>query len=187
MAPREICGVASRARLFEIGLPKNWIAADTARIANSVLVGHGDVMQDEATVARPRSRLAMFGGEFLERRRTALGNGLPTDIGISERGQRIGRNVAVWLPNPSSHRLRRPPKCAHECPSHSFAICKARVPRDGFDRMPAVLQHQPSGLKTKFLDGLCRRLAGLGRKSARKLARTQTGYVRKFFNRKLSV
>jgi hypothetical protein len=51
-------------------------------------------MSDESTVAESRSRLAMFGKEFRKRRHIALSDGLPTDIGITKRGQRSGRNIA---------------------------------------------------------------------------------------------
>jgi len=85
-------------------------------------------------------------------------------------------------PNLSSHRLRWQAVYAHECPPHSFAIRKARLPRDGLDSMPAIFQHQPGGLETKFLDGFCRRLAGLGRKRACELAGAQMGRLRELFN-----
>src|SRR6195256_2581838 len=35
-------------RFSGIGLPRNWIAADVARIADGVLAEHWDVLQDEA-------------------------------------------------------------------------------------------------------------------------------------------
>src|ERR1700724_2520031 len=100
-----------------LGLAKNWIAADTARIANSVLAGIGNVMLDEATMAEAQSRRAKF-FNFPERPRIAPSDGLPADIGITKRGQRTGRNIAVWLPSLSSHRLRRQPECTYERPSH---------------------------------------------------------------------
>jgi predicted SnoaL-like aldol condensation-catalyzing enzyme len=49
-----------------IGLPKNWIAADIVRIAGGVLVEHWDVLQDEATRAESQSGLPMFGEKFPE-------------------------------------------------------------------------------------------------------------------------
>jgi phosphoglycerate dehydrogenase-like enzyme len=107
-------------------------------------------------------------------------------IGITERGQRARRDVAGQLrvpPNLSSHRLRWQAVYAHECPPHSFAIRKARLPRDGLDSMPAVFQHQPGDLETKFLDGFCRRLAGLGRKRACELAGAQMGLRRDVIER----
>src|SRR5271170_5633362 len=82
-------------------------------------------------------------------------------------GTRARRDVAAQLgrtTNLSSHRLRWPTEHAPECPTHSFAICKAGLSRDGIERMTAVFQHQLRGLKTKFLDGFCRRLASFGRK-----------------------
>ncbi len=42
-------------RFSNIGLPKNWIAADIVRIAGGVLVEHWDVLQDEATRAESQS------------------------------------------------------------------------------------------------------------------------------------
>ncbi len=111
-------------------------------------------------------------------------------IGITERGQRARRDVAGQLrvpPNLSSHRLGWQAEYAHECPPHSFAIRKAGLPRDGLDGMPTVFQHQPGGLETKFLDGLCRRLTGLGRKRSCELAGAQMGRLRQLFYGKLSV
>jgi hypothetical protein len=111
-------------------------------------------------------------------------------ICITERGQRARRDVAGRLrvpPNLSSHRLGWQAEYAHECPPHSFAIRKAGLPRDGLDRMPTVFQHQPGGLETKFLDGLCRRLAGLGRKRSSKLAGAQMGRLRQLFHGKLGM
>ena len=53
-------------RFSNIGLPKNWIAADIVRIAGGVLVEHWDVLQDEATRAESQSGLAMFGEKLPE-------------------------------------------------------------------------------------------------------------------------
>ena len=53
-------------RFSNIGLPKNWIAADIVRIAGGVLVEHWDVLQDEATRAESQSGLPMFGEKFPE-------------------------------------------------------------------------------------------------------------------------
>src|SRR5712664_1143771 len=59
-------------RFSNIGLPKNWIAADIVRIAGGVLVEHWDVLQDEATRAESQSGLAMFGEKLPEWRRITL-------------------------------------------------------------------------------------------------------------------
>jgi predicted SnoaL-like aldol condensation-catalyzing enzyme len=48
------------------GRPRNWIAADVVRVADSVLAEHWDVLQDEATKAESRSGLPMFGTTFPE-------------------------------------------------------------------------------------------------------------------------
>jgi predicted SnoaL-like aldol condensation-catalyzing enzyme len=52
--------------IFNIGLPKNWIAADIVRLADGVLAKHWDMLQDEATGAESRSGLPMFGEKFSE-------------------------------------------------------------------------------------------------------------------------
>ncbi|HMH43297.1 MAG TPA: nuclear transport factor 2 family protein [Pyrinomonadaceae bacterium] len=44
--------------------PVNWIAADILRIKDGVLVEHWDVIQDEATKAKSKSGLPMFGSDF---------------------------------------------------------------------------------------------------------------------------
>jgi predicted SnoaL-like aldol condensation-catalyzing enzyme len=44
--------------------PRNWIAADILRIADSVLAEHWDVLQDEATREESQSGLPMFGTTF---------------------------------------------------------------------------------------------------------------------------
>ena len=116
------------------------------------------------------------------------GGGLLTDhkIGITERGQRARRNVAPQLrvlPSLSSHCLRWQAEHSHECPPHSFAIRKARLPRDDLDGMAAVFQHQPGGLETEFFNSLCRRLASLGRERASELAGAQMGRLRELFHR----
>src|SRR5229473_3850681 len=64
-------------RFSNIGLPKNWIAADIVRIAGGVLVEHWDVLQDEATRAESQSGLAMFGEKLPEWRRITLQGGRP--------------------------------------------------------------------------------------------------------------
>src|SRR5579862_1534578 len=51
-------------RFSGFGLPVNWIAADILRIADGVLVEHWDVIQDEATRAKSKSGLPMFGVSF---------------------------------------------------------------------------------------------------------------------------
>ena len=42
----------------------NWIAADILRIKDSILVGHWDVIQDEASREQPESGLPMLGNVF---------------------------------------------------------------------------------------------------------------------------
>jgi predicted SnoaL-like aldol condensation-catalyzing enzyme len=53
-------------RFSNIGLPKNWIAADIVRIADRVLDERWDVLEDEATRAESQSGLPMFGEKFPE-------------------------------------------------------------------------------------------------------------------------
>jgi predicted SnoaL-like aldol condensation-catalyzing enzyme len=53
-------------RFPNIGLPKNWIAADIVSIADGVLAEHWDVLQDEASKIESQSGLPMFGEEFPE-------------------------------------------------------------------------------------------------------------------------
>jgi predicted SnoaL-like aldol condensation-catalyzing enzyme len=51
-------------RFSGTGRPRNWIAVDIVRIADSVLVEHRDVLQDEATREETQSGRPMFGTEF---------------------------------------------------------------------------------------------------------------------------
>src|SRR5580704_6154850 len=51
-------------RFSGMGLPVNWIAADILRIENGILVGHWDVIQDEATEEQSKSKAPMFGSAF---------------------------------------------------------------------------------------------------------------------------
>jgi predicted SnoaL-like aldol condensation-catalyzing enzyme len=53
-------------RFSGTGRPRNWIAADVVRVADGVLAEHWDVLQDEATKAKSRSGLPMFGTTFPE-------------------------------------------------------------------------------------------------------------------------
>jgi predicted SnoaL-like aldol condensation-catalyzing enzyme len=53
-------------RFSGTGRPRNWIAADVVRVADSVLAEHWDVLQDEATKAESRSGLPTFGTTFPE-------------------------------------------------------------------------------------------------------------------------
>ncbi|MGH6991041.1 MAG: nuclear transport factor 2 family protein [Stellaceae bacterium] len=46
------------------GQLRNWIAADILRIAEGLLAGHWDVLQDEATRAESQSGLPMFSRDF---------------------------------------------------------------------------------------------------------------------------
>jgi predicted SnoaL-like aldol condensation-catalyzing enzyme len=48
------------------GQPRSWIAADSLRIANGVLVEHWDVIEDEVSRAESASGLPMFGDRFSE-------------------------------------------------------------------------------------------------------------------------
>ena len=53
-------------RFSGMGRPTNWIAADIVRIADGVLAEHWDVLQDEATGAKSKSGLPMFGDSFAD-------------------------------------------------------------------------------------------------------------------------
>jgi NAD(P)-dependent dehydrogenase (short-subunit alcohol dehydrogenase family) len=53
-------------RFSENGRPRNWIVADVVRIADGLLAEHWDVLQDEATRAKSKSGLPMFGDSFEE-------------------------------------------------------------------------------------------------------------------------
>ena len=51
-------------RFSGFGQPVNWIAADTLRIKDGILVEHWDVIQDEASREQSKSGLPMFGDVF---------------------------------------------------------------------------------------------------------------------------
>ena len=51
-------------RFSGFGASANWIAADILRIENELLVGHWDVIQDEATEKQSKSGAPMFGENF---------------------------------------------------------------------------------------------------------------------------
>jgi predicted SnoaL-like aldol condensation-catalyzing enzyme len=51
-------------RFSGFGAPVNWIAPDTVRIQNGILVEHWDVIQDEATEEQSKSKAPMFGTTF---------------------------------------------------------------------------------------------------------------------------
>jgi len=51
-------------RFSGTGRPVAWIAADIVRIENDRLAEHWDVLQDEATKAKSKSGLPMFGDRF---------------------------------------------------------------------------------------------------------------------------
>ena len=51
-------------RFSGFGAPVNWIAADIVRIQDGMLVGHWDVIQDEATQEQSKSKAPMFGATF---------------------------------------------------------------------------------------------------------------------------
>ena len=48
------------------GSPVNWIAADIVRIESGVLQEHWDVLQDEATEEKSKSKAPVFGTSFLK-------------------------------------------------------------------------------------------------------------------------
>jgi predicted SnoaL-like aldol condensation-catalyzing enzyme len=54
-------------RFSDFGGPANWIAADTLRIVDDVLVEYWDVIQDEATEEQSKSKAPMFGDSFAPR------------------------------------------------------------------------------------------------------------------------
>ena len=51
-------------RFSGFGAPVNWIAADVVRMEDGVLVEHWDVIQDEASEDRSKSKAPMFGDRF---------------------------------------------------------------------------------------------------------------------------
>jgi len=51
-------------RFSGMGQPRNWIAADVARIENGVIAEHWDVIEDEVGQSDSRSGLPMFGNSF---------------------------------------------------------------------------------------------------------------------------
>jgi predicted SnoaL-like aldol condensation-catalyzing enzyme len=51
-------------RFSNIGPPVHWIAADLVRLKDGILVGHWDVIQDEATQQQSKSGNPMFGDSF---------------------------------------------------------------------------------------------------------------------------
>jgi predicted SnoaL-like aldol condensation-catalyzing enzyme len=51
-------------RFSGFGLPVNWIAADTIRMKDGILLEHWDVIQDEATEEQSKSGNPMFGDSF---------------------------------------------------------------------------------------------------------------------------
>jgi hypothetical protein len=59
-------------RFSGMGLPVNWIVADILRIDNGILVEHWDVIQDEATEERSKSKAPMFGSSFPPHRRECV-------------------------------------------------------------------------------------------------------------------
>jgi hypothetical protein len=62
----------------------------------------------------------------------------------------------------SPDHLRRLSEGTQEGAVHSVAIGKTRLPGDDVDWMAVLFHHQPGGLDAQVLDGLGRRLAGLG-------------------------
>lgn len=51
-------------RYSGLGLPLNWIVADTVRMKDGILVEHWDVIQDEATRESSKVGVPMFGEKF---------------------------------------------------------------------------------------------------------------------------
>jgi predicted SnoaL-like aldol condensation-catalyzing enzyme len=51
-------------RFSGFGASVNWIAADIVRVQDGILAEHWDVIQDEATEERSKSKAPMFGGTF---------------------------------------------------------------------------------------------------------------------------
>jgi len=51
-------------RVMNRGCPVNWIAADTLRIEDGLLVEHWDVIQNEATEEQSKSGVPTFGKTF---------------------------------------------------------------------------------------------------------------------------
>jgi predicted SnoaL-like aldol condensation-catalyzing enzyme len=51
-------------RFSGFGAPVNWIAADILIVRDGILVEHWDVIQDEATEGRSKSKRPMFGTTF---------------------------------------------------------------------------------------------------------------------------
>jgi hypothetical protein len=64
--------------------------------------------------------------------------------------------------------------------AHAVAVGKTGLPRDDFDRMVALLHHQPGGLEAQVLDCLGRRLPGLGAERTAELAWTEMGRFGEF-------
>jgi predicted SnoaL-like aldol condensation-catalyzing enzyme len=56
--------VIAHGRFSGNGRPAAWIAADIVRFEDGKLAEHWDVLQDEATKARSKSGLPMFGDRF---------------------------------------------------------------------------------------------------------------------------
>jgi predicted SnoaL-like aldol condensation-catalyzing enzyme len=56
--------VIAHGRFSGFGAMVNWIAADILRIQDGILVGHWDVIQDEATEQESKSKAPMFGDTF---------------------------------------------------------------------------------------------------------------------------
>ena len=54
-------------RFSGFGLPVNWIAADIIRMKDGILIERWDVIQDEATKEKSKSRSPMFGNSFPDR------------------------------------------------------------------------------------------------------------------------
>src|SRR5690348_696300 len=72
-------------------------------------------------------------------------------------------------------RLRGLAERADEAASHALSIAESRLARDGFDRKPALFEHEARRLEPQILDRLGRRQACFGPEYAAELPRAQAG------------
>jgi hypothetical protein len=86
----------------------------------------------------------------------------PADAEFAPNGKQSALSGIASSTRVSSDHLRRLPECAQGGTAHAVTIGKTRLPSDDFDRMAALLHHQPGDLEAEVLDRLGRRLAGLG-------------------------
>ena len=83
----------------------------------------------------------------------------------------------------SAQGLRGYAEGPQECPTHAFAVRKSRLLRHDVNGMPPLLYHKPGSFQSKSLDGLGRRLAGLGQKGAAELTGAKVGHRCKLVDR----